>query len=204
MTNSKIKILVFDLGNVLIPFDYNIIINNFNNIEPRLGDKFEKLYAENYHVHESFEKGKMSLDEFSRIMLTWLDNKIDRETFYKIFSNMFTLNKELIALLPVLKKKFPLVLLSNTNYIHQKYGWEKYDFLKHFDKLVLSHEVGFRKPEKGVYEAVENYTGESPEAHLFTDDVLEYVEAAKNLGWEAVQFTSTNNYKKALNERNIL
>lgn len=204
MNNSKIKVLVFDLGNVLIPFDYNIIINNFNNIEPQLGDKFEKLYTKNYYVHESFEKGEMSVNEFSRIMLTWLDNKIDQEKFCNIFSNIFTLNEELIDLLPKLKKKIPLVLLSNTNHIHQKYGWEKYDFLKHFDKLVLSHEVGYRKPEEGIYKAVENYTGESPDAHLFTDDILEYVEAAKNFGWEAVQFTSTNNYKKVLNERNIL
>ncbi|MDZ7764577.1 MAG: HAD family phosphatase [Melioribacteraceae bacterium] len=204
MEKSQIKIIVFDLGNVLIPFDYKIIIDNLNKIETGLGNKFENLYAENYHVHQAFEKAEISTDEFTKTMLGWLDNKIDAEQFYHIYSDLFTVNEEMVELLPILKQNYKLVLLSNTNYIHQKYGWEKYDFLNHFDKLILSHEVGARKPEENIYKAVESYTGENPETHFFTDDVQEYVQAAKSLGWDAVQFRSADEYKTALKERNII
>ena len=204
MGKSQIKIIVFDLGNVLIPFDYKIIIDNLNKVESGLGNKFEKLYADNYNIHQAFEKAEISVEEFTKTMLSWLDNKVNAEQFYHIYSNLFTVNEEMVELLPILKQKYKLVLLSNTNYIHQKYGWEKYSFLSHFDKLILSHEVGARKPEVNIYKVVENYTGENPEAHFFTDDVQEYVQAAKSLGWDAVQFRSADEYKTALKERNII
>jgi len=55
---------------------------------------------------------------------------------------------DVVALLPEIKKNYKLYLVSNTNSIHQKYGYQHYEFLKIFDKLFLSHEVGFVKPEK--------------------------------------------------------
>ncbi len=187
---NKLKIIVFDLGNVLIPFHYDIVISKLNNIEGGLGDYFVKKYMENYSVHREFEKGKMSEGEFLSIMRNWTKNKLDDETFKRIYSEIFTVNEKMIALLPELKKHFRLMLLSNTNSIHRQYGWGKYSFLSNFEKLFLSHEVGAVKPEKEIYLAVQNYTDESPNSHLFIDDVEEYVNAAKNLGWNAIHFRS--------------
>jgi len=117
---------------------------------------------------------------------------------------VFKENKEVAALLPKLKENFKLVLLSNTNSIHQEYGWKNYGFLKYFDKLILSHEVGAIKPEKEIYKCVENFTKESATHHLFIDDVLEYANAAKKLGWDAIQFTDYNNLITELKNRKIL
>jgi putative hydrolase of the HAD superfamily len=97
-----------------------------------------------------------------------------------------------------------LVLLSNTNNIHKKYGWEKYSFLNNFNKLILSHEVGAVKPEKEIYKSVENHTKESAEKHIFIDDVKEYVEAAKQLGWDGIQFVGYENLLQELKSRKIL
>jgi len=69
-------------------------------------------------------------------------------------------------------------------------GWEKYNFLEHFDKLILSHEVGAIKPEEKIYRAVEEFTNEPSEKHIFIDDIAEYVEGAKKLGWKGIQFKS--------------
>lgn len=146
---KKYSVIVFDLGNVLLPFDYNVIIKGFDQIQSGLGSKFASYYKTNYDVHRKFERGEYSVEDFTEIMLTVLDHKVSREDFYKIYSEIFTVNKKLVAVLPELKKNFRLVLLSNTNAIHQKYGWGGYEFLKYFDKLVLSHEVGAvnrRKP----------------------------------------------------------
>jgi putative hydrolase of the HAD superfamily len=134
----------------------------------------------------------MKEEEFLDVMMEWTENKVEREEFCKIYSDLFEENKEVSSLLPKLKENHLLVLLSNTNYIHQKYGWEKYDFLKYFDKLVLSHEVGAVKPEEKIYRAVMEFSGYKPEEHLFIDDITEYVEAAKSLGWNAVRFTNYN------------
>ncbi len=187
-----IKTIVFDLGNVLIPFDYNRLLNKLNQYSEGLGERFYNRYKDNYHVHRSYEKWEMKEEEFLDVMMEWTENKVEREEFCKIYSDLFEENKEVSSLLPKLKENHLLVLLSNTNYIHQKYGWEKYGFLKYFDKLVLSHEVGAVKPEEKIYRAVMEFSGCKPEEHLFIDDITEYVEAAKSLGWNAVRFTNYN------------
>ena len=204
MNKKQFSVIVFDLGNVLIPFNYNIFLKKLEDIEGGLGKKFYDLYKENYHVHQKFERWELSNSEFLSIVLGWLDNKIDEEYFCEIYSDIFSENKELTALLPILKEDFILVLLSNTNDIHRRYGWSRFDFLQHFDKLVLSHEVGAIKPEEMIYRAVTDFTKEQPEKHLFIDDVVEYAEGAKKLGWDALQFTGTKELIDQFKARGIL
>lgn len=203
MNNFKISVIVFDLGNVLIPFDYDILINRLNSKKAGLGNKFQKMYKDNYNIHRKFETWEISTEKFTAIMLDWLEHEFTKEEFYHLFSDIFSENYETTALLPKLRKNYKLVLLSNTNFIHQKYGWEKYNFLKYFDKLILSHEVGAVKPEPKIYEAVEKFTGAEPDEHLFIDDIEDYAEGAKRMGWHAIQFKNHNQLIDELTKRKI-
>ncbi len=200
----KIKVIVFDLGNVLLPFDYSYLITALNRIDTGLGERFYKRYKENYFVHRQFEKSEISENEFWKFMQQWLENKIEREYFYKIYSDLFDENEKLIKLLPKLKEKYKLILLSNTNKIHMKYGWQKYGFLKYFDKLILSHEVKSVKPEQKIFKAAEEYSNEKSEAHLFIDDIEEYCNSAKALGWEAIQCLNSEYVLNELIKRKII
>jgi putative hydrolase of the HAD superfamily len=200
----KYSAIVFDLGMVLIPFDYSIAVNRLNQIEQNLGNRFIEFYNSNYHLHREFEKGMMTDSEFINKMLAIVDHKLDRETFCKIYSEIFSINEDVANLLPVLKKDYKLFLLSNTNSIHQKYGWQKYEFLKYFDELILSHEIKSLKPEKEIYRAVEKASGCSSAEHFFIDDVQEYVDAAKIIGWDAVQFVDYKKLVDDLKSRNII
>ncbi len=203
MVNRKYSAIVFDLGNVLIPFDYTPAIVKLNLLKEGLGDKFSAFYKSNYNFHREFEKGNIPENIFIDKVLEVVDNKIDAETFCRIYSDIFSLNQDVIDLLPILKKNYKLFLLSNTNSIHQKYGWQKYEFLKHFDELILSHEVGSVKPEQKIYHAVEEASGFPSAEHFYIDDIQEYVDAAKNLGWEAVQFVDYGRLINDLKNRNI-
>ncbi len=204
MTSKKYTTIVFDLGNVLIPFNHQLWIDNYNLVEEGLGDTYAEKYKENYHVHRNYESGKISDQEFISQNLTWLNNLVNEEKFIDVFSNIFKLNEDVIALLPRLKEKYKLVLLSNTNNLHKVYAWEKYPFISNFDKLILSHEVGAVKPEIEIYKAVEEFTGEKPENHIFIDDILEYVNVAKSVGWDGIQFVGYNNLIENLESRGIL
>jgi putative hydrolase of the HAD superfamily len=204
MSKRKYSTIVFDLGMVLIPFDYSIAVNRLNQIEQNLGNRFIEFYNSNYHLHREFEKGLMPEAEFINKMLTVVDHNIDRDTFCKIYSEIFSLNEDVTFLLPALKKDYKLFLLSNTNSIHQKYGWQKYEFLKYFDKLILSHEVHSLKPEEKIYREVEKASGLSSEEHFYIDDIQEYVDAAKKIGWDAVQFVDYESLLSDLKSRNII
>lgn len=203
MPKSNISVIVSDLGNVLIPFDYQIPVRRFNEVEPGLGDKFGKFYMDHYHIHRSFEKGEMTEEELLEKLLASVDHKVDKETFCRFYSELFTTNDDVIALLPKLKEHYTLVLLSNTNKIHRDYGWGHYEFLKHFDKLILSYEVRAYKPEPEIYKAAMEFTGKPAEEHIFIDDVKEYVDAAKNLGWDGIHFTGYDALVEGLRKRNI-
>lgn len=195
--------LVFDLGNVLLPFNYEIILSGLDRIEIGLGEKFKRFYRTNYELHRELECGNLSEGKFLEIVLGALDNKLSKEDFCELYSNIFTVNNELVRILPALKKNYKLVLMSNTNGIHQRYGWGKYEFLKVFDKLVLSHEAGAVKPEPEIYKAVEAYTLAQPEEHFYTDDIAEYIAGARLLGWDAVQFTGNGELFTEMDKRGI-
>ena len=201
---AKFSVIVFDLGNVLIPFDYNPLIKKFNDIRNNLGDKFASFYKDNYEIHRNYERGKISTEEFIATMLKVLNYNMTAEEFCKLFSSVFTVNEKVVELLPVLKRKYTLVLLSNTNEIHRNYGWQKYKFINQFEKLVLSYEVGFVKPESKIYRSVEEFTGKPACEHFFIDDIKEYADAAKNLGWGGVQFTNYQNLVEELRKSEIL
>ncbi|MGE5682699.1 MAG: HAD family hydrolase [Bacillota bacterium] len=204
MENRKYSVIVFDLGNVLIPFDYTIMINRLEAVKEGLGKKFMEHYKKNYDIHRKFERGDIKEDDFLEIMLESCERTVDRETFCRYYSEIFTENKEVSALLPELKNKFKVVLLSNTNGIHREYGYKHYEFFKHFDKLILSHEVGAVKPEPEIYKAVENYTGMPAEEHIFIDDVADYAEGARKMGWDAIQFKNPEQLKNELKSRGII
>ena len=201
---SKYSVIVFDLGNVLLPFDYTKPLNHFNKIKPGLGDKFAQHYRDHYNVHRDFEKGAISEEKYLAVMIEWLENKVTADEFRRIISDIFTLNYNVIQLIPELKKKYKVVLLSNTNSIHKKYGYGYYDFLNWFDKLFLSHEVGAVKPEENIYRAVEQFTRKPSAEHFFIDDIQEYIDGAKRCGWDGVQFVGYDKLVEDLKAKNIL
>jgi len=204
MSKRKYSAIVFDLGQVLLRFDYKYFVEKVNRHKAGIGERFLEHYKNNYEIHRDFEKGLISEKYFISRMLEFLDHTIDEETFSKYWSDIFSFNDDVITLLPVLKKKYKLYLISNTNSIHKKYGYQNYEFLKLFDKLILSHEVKFIKPEKEIYLEVQKVSGFPSEEHIFVDDILEYVDAAKSLGWDGIQFVGYEDLVMNLKQRNIL
>jgi glucose-1-phosphatase len=200
----KYSAVVFDLGMVLVPFDYKIMVKRLDEVEPGLGNHFIESYRNNYNIHRDFERGEIRNDDFVDMMLKVIEYKVDEETFKKFYSEIFTFNQNVIDLLPVIKKNYRLFLLSNTNAIHHQYGWKDFPFLQHFEKLILSHEVGAVKPEEKIYRAVEAASGLPSEEHIFIDDIKEYAEAAIKLGWGGIQFTGYNDLVASLQSRGIL
>lgn len=200
----KYSVIVFDLGKVLINFDYQIAVEKFNQIEPGLGNKFLEHHQKNYDIHRAFESGQLSEKEFVNASLNGVDKKVDPQTFSQYYADIFTAHDDVISLLPLLKKRYKLILLSNTDPLHKKYGWEKYEFLSIFDHLVLSFEVGSVKPEEKIYREVERLSQFPSEEHLYIDDIADYVEAAKKLGWDAIQFINHTQLLEEFRNRNVL
>jgi glucose-1-phosphatase len=203
MRKRKYSVIVSDLGNVILPFSYEIAVRKLEIIEKGLGEKFYNFLKSNYELHRKFERGDIKEEEFIGIMISALENKVNKEEFCNIYSKIFILNEPLIDLLAELHKKYTLVLLSNTNKIHHDYGWGNYSFLNYFDKLILSYKVHAVKPEAEIFKAAIAFTQKPPKEHIFIDDIAEYTKAAQGLGWDAIQYINFKQLEEELSQKGI-
>ena len=102
---------------------------------------------------------------------------------------MFTPNEEVCALLPRLKPRYRLLLLSNTTELHSRHFLAQFaEHMKWFDHLVLSHEVGVRKPHPDIYEHCRNLVSCRADECVFIDDMAPNVDGAKACGWHGIVY----------------
>jgi putative hydrolase of the HAD superfamily len=75
--------------------------------------------------------------------------------------------------------------------------------LRHFHEQILSYEVGAMKPDPRIFERAIELAGCLPEECFYTDDIAEYVEAARRMGIDAVQFQSCAQLEREMVSRGI-
>jgi len=198
-----IKTIIFDLGKVLIPFD-------FKRGYERMGPLCSYSPAEiperlrGYDLVTGFESGAVEPEDFVRELSEILELRCSYAEFCGIWSSIF-LPDPLIpdSLLKALHQRYRLVLLSNTNAIHFEMLERTYPLLKNFDEYVLSHRVGAMKPSRRIYEAAVNAARCTPQECFFTDDIADYVRGARDYGIDAVQFQSTEQIERELKQRGV-
>ena len=121
------------------------------------------------------------------------------EDFRRIFSNPGELNANIVELVQSLNQNYNLILLSN-NYDVIVDNIKKSEVSKLFSRLFFSCDLGMKKPEHSVYMKVISDTGISSECCLFIDDRPKNCEAAREVGWKAIQYT---NYKNLIKELSL-
>lgn len=182
------KVLIFDLGGVLIRLDYKRTIRAFE----QLGiDHFEVLYnqAAQTDVFDRYETGKISSMQFINTLLSYLPKGTTANQVVHAWNAMILdVPKERIQLLEQLSHTHTLFLLSNTNDLHMplvRREWGKTstapmeDFFK---RMYLSYTLGMRKPDVGTFLHVCNENGVDPSTALFIDDSIQHIEGARKAG----------------------
>ena len=114
-----------------------------------------------------------------------------KEVFLKIYEEEYRkiyYYKELVDYIHSLKGKCQLCILSNLLMIDKERLNSQVDFT-YFDRVFLSFELGYVKPDSKIYEEVEKELNVPVKDILFIDDVLENVEAARVRGWNTFQGT---------------
>jgi putative hydrolase of the HAD superfamily len=198
-----IKAVIFDLGRVIVPFDFS---RGYAKLEPLCGipaAEIPKRIAPTGLVTR-FESGGIEPRDFVRELSKHLNLDLGYEGFCEIWNSIFEPNTLIPeAMLQGIARKYRLVLLSNTNAIHFAMVRENYPLLRHFHALVLSHEVGAMKPSPLIYRRAIEAAGCLPEECFFTDDIAAYVEAARAHGIDAVQFESAAQIEVELRRRGV-
>ena len=196
-----IKAVIFDLGRVIVPFDFR---RGYARIEALTGIPADEVPGRirPTGLVERLESGQIEPRDFVKQLSAALNLNCTYEEFCEIWSSIF-LPETLVSeeLLRGIANRYPLVLLSNTNAIHFDMIRANYPLLRHFHSLVLSHEVGAMKPSPVIYGKAVEAAGCRPDECFFTDDIPEYVEGARRYGIDAVQFQSAPQIEGELRKR---
>jgi FMN phosphatase YigB (HAD superfamily) len=196
------KAIIFDLGKVLVHFDFKRGYRALESLCPYPAADIPKRLASTGLV-EQFETGLVEPRDFVRQLCEILELQVDYERFCDIWCCIFTETLVPESMLEGLAARYRLLLLSNTNAIHFAKVRDRYPLLRHFHDLVLSYEVNAMKPQPRIYEAVLRKAGCRPEECFYTDDIAEYVEGARRMGIDAVQFESAEQISSEMKTRGI-
>lgn len=98
----------------------------------------------------------------------------------------------------------PLYFLSNMPEPYARHLEAAHDFLGLFRGGVFSARAGLCKPEPAIFEHCTRRFDLDPSSILFIDDVAQNVAAARDAGWQALQFVDAAQCVQALRERGVL
>jgi glucose-1-phosphatase len=198
------KAIIFDLGKVLIDFDFKRGYRALESLCSYPAAEIPKRLATTNLV-ERFETGLVEPRDFVEQFSGILNLHLDYDHFCRLWSSIFTATLVPESMLEGLAARYRLLLLSNTNALHfemlrQNYG----PMLRHFHHLILSYEVHAMKPQPEVFQAAVERAGCRAEECFYTDDISAYVEAARQMGIDAVQFESSDHLERELRQRGIV
>ncbi|MBZ5582756.1 MAG: HAD-IA family hydrolase [Acidobacteriia bacterium] len=196
------KAIFLDLGKVVIDFDFQRGYRALEGICPHAAAEIPKRIAPTGLV-ERLECGLIEPRDFVSRLSGILELRVDYDRFCAIWNHIFTAPLIPESMLAALARRYRLLLLSNTNRIHFEMIRQAYPMLRHFHHLVLSYEVHAMKPRPEIYRAALDRAGCRPEECFYTDDIAAYVDAARTLGIDAVQFQGCEQLERELHARGI-
>ncbi len=193
-----IKNIIFDIGNVLVDFNWKPFIEGFG-YSPKINERIfdatvrSKAWAE-------CDRGVLTDDE---ILGAFIKNDPGIETeLRRIFENF----NGLLLQFPYAKgfikdlqnHGFKVYALSNMSYKATRECADAMDFLPMLDGYVLSCDVKVIKPDERIYANICDKYSLNPSECVFLDDVSENVEAARKFGMKAIWFKDLKSAVKEL------
>lgn len=182
-----IQLFIFDLGKVLLDFDFDIAIRRLQKVQSPDRNKIYDLFC-NSPLAKNWDKGIISANEFFGMIQKELNLKIKMDDFKIIWNEIFSEKTEMIQLARHLHRQKKVALLSNTNPWHAEYVKKYYPWILEFDRFVASCDVQLLKPDTEIYSLVLRQLQAEPSETIYIDDIPSNVAGAKKLGIDGLVF----------------
>jgi len=180
------KIVVFDLGKVLVDFDYTIAGRR---IAARSALSLAEIseFISSSRITVQYELGQITRRQFFEEMRRVIGFGGTFEEFGEYFADIFTEIPAMTALHRELRRRaVPTYIFSNTNDLAVEHIRRNFPFFKDFDGYIYSYEVGAMKPDARIYAALEKTAGRSGAEIVYLDDRAENVTGGAACGWQAI------------------
>jgi putative hydrolase of the HAD superfamily len=198
-----IKTIIFDFGNVIGFFDHRRITRRMAQ-ETGHPEEFWQQHLLDANLEDDYESGRISSEEFLRRVRTAVGLDVSDALLAEAFCDIFWPNADVCALIARLKGRHRLLVGSNTTELHaKKFRAQFAETLGHFDALVLSYEVGARKPKRAFYQHCRQLAQCEPYECVFIDDLHCNVEGARACGLNGIVYRDFDELVAELTELGV-
>ncbi|MCR4891870.1 MAG: HAD family phosphatase [Lachnospiraceae bacterium] len=194
-----IETVIFDIGNVLIDFDWYSYVSSMydddtvNIIYHAIWDELLWLELDRGALPEDevIERIKAGAPDYREV----LDNVFDR-----VGECVHRTDYAIPWIREIKDKGYQVLYLSNYSSFVRRKNPDVLDFLPYMDGGVFSYQVHLLKPEEAMYQEICKQFDLVPGNCLFIDDNKDNIEAAEKFGLNTVHFQSYEDAHEKVNE----
>ena len=205
MNKGNIKAIIFDMGGVIVDLDIEGCKRAFKEYLGyyRIDELIDPCHQKG--IYGDLEEGKISGDEFRRIVLQDSDPGALAENVDKAMWHILTgISPYKVEMLKRLSESYDLYLLSNNNPVCLPRAKAIFEgagipLEKIFRKCFYSFEMKALKPSETFYKAVVREIGIPAEQMFFIDDSQKNVDGAIAAGLPAVYYEPGTDLEALIN-----
>ena len=198
------RAVVFDLGKVLVDFDYSIAARRIT-ARGKMTIREIAQFINQSPLFVHYESGRVTTEQFYqeiRRVTGFLGNLAE---FSECFADIFVAIEPMVQLQAALRQKgLAAYVFSNTNQLAAEHIRRNFPFYANFDGYILSYQHGAMKPDGRLYEVVERASGRHGAELLYLDDRPENVAAGAARGWQVVLHESPEKSRAAVEKLGLL
>lgn len=198
-----IKNIVFDIGNVILNFNIEEVLNKYTPDK-----KFRKFIKENiinspeWLGYALIDTGYVKVEDAIKIVCDRTNHVNDFivKDFWTTYINYAFIDNRVLDLLSKLKAKgYKIYLLSNINPYTYDFIKENSNLFTIVDGYVLSYQIHMVKPYRGIYEELLKKYSLIPNETLFIDDNVRNIKTALSLKIKGIR-VRPDNYDDLVNK----
>ena len=196
--SSPVTTLFLDIGGVLLTNGWDHTIRT--HAAEKFGLDYDEMNERHHLTFDTYEEGKLSLDEYLNRVVFYQERSFSREEF-KVF--MYAQSEpfpDMLKLMRDLKTQHGLQIaaVSNEGRELTVYRVGQFKLGSFIDFFVSSCFVHYRKPDADMYRIALDISQVTPEQVVYIDDRPMFVEIAQELGIRGIIHKDYETTRKTL------
>ena len=203
--NSPIKAIVFDFGGVLLDWNPRNLYQRFFPDQPQAMEDFlAEIHFYEWNAQQ--DKGRPFAEGIAELSKQFPQYAHLIQAYYDDWENSVTgsIPGTVVILRKLKQDGRRLYGLSNWSAETFPRARQDYPFFDWFDYIFLSGDVKLNKPDPAIFNLLLNKTGYAAPECLLIDDSQANIDAAKELGFATIRFTSPEDLQTELQRLGLL
>jgi 2-haloacid dehalogenase len=200
-----VNTIIFDLGAVLIDWNPRYMYSKLFDNEAAMENFLRYITTSDWN--EEQDAGRPLHEGTELLVNKFPEHEENIRAFYSRWDEMLgEAFHDVVEIFKHLKEKNRYKIYALTNWSAETFpiAFERFDFLKWFDGIVVSGAEKMRKPTPEFYHTLLNRYDVRAEESLFIDDNYRNILAAEELGIHCIHFTSAEQLGEALEKMGVL